>query len=91
MSLIVRDKQRRVKEYLFALRLGDAMFNKVLLIIAFVPLKTRAAEEDIAGIIHLQCILPSYTQGKVIRVRAPSSRDLKKDGDGRQSPAVAEN
>jgi hypothetical protein len=74
VSLIVRDKQRRVKEDLFALGLGDAMFDKVLLIIAFVPLKPGAAKEDFVGIIHLICILPSYTEGKVIRIRAPSSR-----------------
>jgi hypothetical protein len=61
MSLIVRDKQGRVKEDLFALGLGDAMFDKVLLIIAFVPLKLSTAKEDFVGIIHCSCILPSYT------------------------------
>jgi len=49
---IVRDKQRRIKEDLFAFRLGDAMFEIVLLIIALIPLKLGAAEENFVGIIH---------------------------------------
>ena len=40
------------------------MFDKVLLIIAFVPLKSRAAKEDFVGIIHSVCILLLYTERK---------------------------
>ena len=52
VSLVIRDNQRRVKEDLFALGLGDAMFDKVFLIISFIPLKPGAAKEDFVGIVH---------------------------------------
>ena len=50
--VIIRDEQRRVKENLLALGLGNAMLAVILLFIALIPLKLRAAKEDFFGIAH---------------------------------------
>jgi hypothetical protein len=52
MSVIVRNKQRRVEEDFLALGLRNAMLDKILLVIALIPLKFGAAKEDFVGIIH---------------------------------------
>lgn len=52
VSLVIHDKQGRVKKDFFAFGLGNTMFEKVLLIIALVPLKLGTAEEDFVRIRH---------------------------------------
>ena len=56
MSAVIRDEQGAIEKDLFAFGLGNAMFDEILLDIAWIPLKFRAAKENFLRIIHLLCI-----------------------------------